>query len=91
MSQWHQQAHTLSFFEAWISLAQFSFSKLLHEVIMTKNGMYSIPWSCGKEYKHKAVRKEDHQKNVEWREMMESSMVDHQPLSNEVKIIDKSE
>lgn len=64
--------------------------------------MYSVPCSCGKEYKYEIsrpikVKLEEHRKAVMRRETMKSGMADHvwrkirshQPLGNEIKILYK--
>ena len=71
---------------------------------MTKNCIYSIPWSCGKIYKCEKgrplkVRLEEHRKAVVRGEIEKSCMVDHiwketghhLPLWDKVEIIDRAE
>ena len=71
---------------------------------MTKNCVYSIPYSCGKIYKGETVRPlkvrlEEHRKTVVRGEIEKSGMVDHiwkeklnhLPLWDKVEIIDRAE
>ena len=71
---------------------------------MTKNCVYSIPWSCGKINKGETghplkVRLEEHRKAVERGEIEKSGMADHiwkekgkhLPLWDKVEIIDRAE